>query len=68
MDWLRNLLGRRRNPEQFERVRCEVCNGTGLVLQTGAPGGPAGNQQRGRIPHCGKCRGRGYVMVKRPET
>jgi len=62
MDRLRKLLGRERvNPEEYERVRCDVCGGKGVNQQLGAFG------TSGSIHACGKCHGEGWILMKRPE-
>lgn len=64
MSWLRNLFGTEINPEEYERVRCDLCNGTGLAM------GPDGRPSLGyKVPrHCGRCGGKGWLMVKRRPT
>jgi len=61
---LRGIFARKRfNPEEYERVRCERCDGTGLILN--GPGNVQMNEARVRHQKCGKCLGRGYVLVKK---
>jgi len=50
------------NPEEYERVRCDVCDGKGVNQQLGAFG------TSGSIHACAKCSGKGYLLVKRPEV
>jgi hypothetical protein len=61
MDWLRKLVGRgpQLNPEEYERVRCDRCHGTGRAQQFGG-----GWDTSCEIP-CGKCHGKGWLMVRR---
>ena len=58
MDRLRRLFGRGRqlNPEQYERVRCDRCNGTGKKPWT------SGTGYFSVIP-CGSCDGKGRLLV-----
>ena len=62
MGWLQDLFGKSLNPEEFERVRCDRCDGTGHP-PTGYSGLHSEYRNYG-IP-CGKCHGKGYLMVKR---
>jgi hypothetical protein len=61
MGWLQNLLSRGRNPEEYERLRCPVCDGTGLP----AFGGHSHSSNSMAPPHCARCGGKGWLMVKR---
>lgn len=64
MGWLRDILGRGLEyKEGYERVRCDRCNGLGLILDP--PGNVRGNQYRAPARRCGRCRGKGYVLVKK---
>lgn len=55
MDWLRGLFGLERlNPEDWERVRCDACRGTGGIRTRGA-----------NVHWCWKCHGKGWLMVRR---
>ena len=62
MGWLRGLFGATLNPEDYERVRCDRCDGTGHPPTGWTVLHPSSRDWR--IP-CGKCRGKGYIMVKR---
>jgi len=57
MNWLSRLIGREPppNPENFERVRCRTCSGTGLVAR----------YNPNAMHRCWRCHGKGYVMVAR---
>ncbi len=66
--WIRRLLSRPQvNPEEYERVRCDLCNGTGIWIglrehslsEPNPVGFYAGD-------HCPKCCGEGWLTVKRP--
>jgi hypothetical protein len=62
MGWLRSVLGLepRLNPEEHERVRCEACQGKGVIMSQG------GVSERHIDTHrCWKCHGKGFIMVKR---
>ena len=64
MDWLYKLLGRERlNPEEYERVRCDVCDGKGATLSS------SHGQYEGHVEthQCWKCHGKGYRLVKRTD-
>jgi hypothetical protein len=63
MSWLGRLLGRdpQLNPEQYERVRCDRCDGRGHPPLPYRPGDVTYNM---RVP-CGKCDGKGWVLVRR---
>jgi len=50
------------NPEEYERVRCDVCDGKSVNQQLGAFG------TSGSIHACAKCHRKGYLLVKRPEV
>lgn len=66
MDWLNRLFRREGpwNPEEYERVRCDVCGGTGrsTTFQLGRDFTKEGLRQP-----CGKCRDKGWLMVKRED-
>jgi hypothetical protein len=67
MDWLRKLLGRKQvNPEEYERVTCDVCDGTGRLLlsRKARDFTPTGNF---RNLHCPVCHGRGWRPVRKPD-
>ena len=62
MTFLRRLLRKDINPEEYERVRCDLCRGTGLPIVNGRP--TAG----WLVPrHCGRCHGKGWLLVKKTE-
>ncbi len=64
--WLRRIFGHgHKNPEDYERVRCDRCNGTGLILDL--PGNVKANQYRAPAPKCGRCHGKGFVLVRRAQ-
>ena len=63
MGKLRDHFDTDRDPDGYERVKCEVCNGTGLpkvssgafwAFDAGAP-----------LNHCRTCRGKGCLLVKK---
>lgn len=65
MDWLHKLLGRERlNPEEYERVRCDICDGKGMTM-LGSPVHPS--DQHITSHQCWKCHGKGYLLVKRSD-
>jgi DnaJ-class molecular chaperone len=65
MSWIDTLLGRKSyNPELYDRVQCEACNGTGLPTWGGRPH-PSRRGERAACPQCG---GKGYTLVKKPDT
>jgi hypothetical protein len=67
MSWLRRLVGRDAKvvPEGYERVRCDRCKGTGLMMY--APGNIQTMEARVRIPRCPHCGGKGWTLSKKPE-
>ena len=69
MDWLRKALGRTPplNPEEYERVRCDLCLGTGLMIERTTPDGSRPVQIKAPMRHCKKCNGTGYLLVKKPD-
>jgi DnaJ-class molecular chaperone len=63
MSWLDRLLGRELlNPEEYERVRCELCDGKGIRMGARAPA-----DHRERFHTCKECKGKGYVLKRKPE-
>jgi hypothetical protein len=69
MDWLRKALGMapQLNPEEYERMRCDLCHGTGLMVERTTPDGSRPTQFKAPLRHCGHCHGKGYLLVKRPD-
>lgn len=64
MGWLQRLLGIQPfDSEQYERVVCDRCTGIGY---------PRSSHARDLLGdriwsvRCGKCNGKGYVVVKKP--
>jgi hypothetical protein len=72
VSWLRRLFERdpQLDPEDYARVRCDACDGTGLPLRSRRDSwGSMPFVDRRGDPHCVKCYGKGYIMVKRkPEV
>jgi hypothetical protein len=66
MSWLSRLFGHKSdvNPEEYERERCDICQGTGVKIS-----GPSGgvDDQHVMTHKCWKCRGKGWLAVKRAE-
>jgi len=64
MSWLSRLFGRKPgvNPEEYERVRCDICHGTGVKIS-----GPSSgvDDQHVMTHRCWKCHGKGWLAVKR---
>lgn len=58
MNW-RSLV-RRLNPAACERVKCDLCDGTGFELV-----GEKIRYRRRSPVHCEKCHGRGWHLVER---
>ena len=48
------------HPEAYERVMCDLCNGTGFELLDGEP-----RIRHGEAVHCGRCHGHGSLIVKK---
>jgi len=48
------------NPEEYERVRCELCHGSGHFWQVPDANGRPGPILRGNCPDC---HGKGWLMV-----
>jgi hypothetical protein len=66
MSWLGKLLGRQSyNPELYEQVPCTICGGRGVIAPSAAPADPRMGAVRVRT--CGPCKGKGYVMRRKPE-
>jgi DnaJ-class molecular chaperone len=66
MTWLRRLFGKEPiNAEEYERVRCDVCGGTGIRTASATPADPRSGAFQPRVRACGKCHGKGFVPVKR---
>jgi DnaJ-class molecular chaperone len=64
MAWLARLLGREQlNPEEYERARCDECDGKGVLLSL-SHGTYEGHVE---TRTCWKCHGKGYLIVKRAE-
>jgi DnaJ-class molecular chaperone len=63
MSWLSRLFGRESdvNPEGYERVRCDICHGTGARIS-----GPV-DDQHVMTHKCWKCHGKGWLAVKQAE-
>jgi DnaJ-class molecular chaperone len=61
IELLGRLTGRRPplSPEEYERVRCDVCQGKGMTQKLGAFG------TSGSFHACWKCHGKGWLTVKR---
>ncbi len=59
---LRMLLSRL-NVAAYERVKCDLCNGTGFELVDGKP-----RYHRGSPVHCQMCHGKGWHLIKREPT
>ena len=52
------------DPEQGERIRCDLCGGTGIW--TPSPGLPDQSlMHRYHGGHCPRCHGKGWLEVKR---
>ena len=64
MSWLGRLIGRgpQMNPEEYERVVCNQCDGTGHPKTAWSALYPSARDWR---EPCFTCHGRGYVMAKR---
>jgi hypothetical protein len=62
MNWLSRWFGRdpSPNPEEYKRVRCDLCNGTGgaRTFVTHDEAVYPGN-------YCSRCHGQGWLMVKK---
>jgi hypothetical protein len=67
MSWLSHLFGRdaKTVPAGYERLRCDRCNGTGLMVS--APGNAQMNEARVRIPRCPHCGGKGWTLSTKAE-
>ena len=81
MGWLRTLFGRGRvNPDEYERVRCDACRGTGLRSADAGtaipPSRPIIDSQAAYVSAlshpsmstqnvCRKCDGKGWLTVRR---
>ena len=61
MSWLDRFRSEPLNPEQYERVRCEACDGKGIRMTQAAPA-----DRRERFHTCKACKGKGYVLKPRP--
>ena len=65
MTFLRRLFGKLLNPEKYERVQCDACDGRGVVLSTLLTQVDGGHVETHR---CWKCHGKGWLMVKRSDA
>ena len=71
MTFLRRLFGKEPiNPEEYERVRCELCGGSGVRAASTMPrplvrSFDSGVAYRPRVRKCGKCHGKGWLLVKK---
>ena len=63
MSWLNRLRGEPFNPEQYERVGCAACDGKGIRMTQRAPA-----DRRERFHICRACKGKGYVLQRKPES
>ncbi len=65
--WFDRLLHRQtRNPEEYERVRCDLCSGTGIWLGLQPHNATEPNPVHFyRGDHCPRCHGDGWLEVKR---
>jgi len=63
MTWLRRLCGKDVNPEEHERVRCDACDGKGVIMS-----GPFTGEYEGHVEtyRCWKYHGKGWLLEKRP--
>jgi hypothetical protein len=66
MSWLDRLLRRSSplNPEEYERVRCDLCDGTGRSIAFKLGQGFSGDGLR---CVCGRCHGKGWLMARRDD-
>jgi hypothetical protein len=67
--WIDRLLHRRQiNPEEYEQRRCDLSEGTGIWIGLRPHGlsgpKPVDNYIGG---HCPRCRGKGWITVRREE-
>ena len=59
MTFLRRLFGKKPiNLEKYERMPCDLCDGSGLF---GDAAGAHGNPSR----RCPRCHGKGWLLVKK---
>ena len=67
--WLDRLLhGPQVNPEEYEQVRCDLCGGTGIWAGLRPHGLSEPRPASFYIgDHCPRCRGKGWIPVKRQE-
>ena len=63
MTFLRRLFGKDINLEEFERLRCDACDGTGKAKRLSGK-----HVFYSTITPCGKCHGKGWLLVKRAEA
>jgi DnaJ-class molecular chaperone len=64
MGWLLRLLGIEPfDSEEYERVLCDRCRGTGYPQNRHTLLYPS---QQNWTVRCGKCNGKGYVVVEKP--
>ena len=61
MTWLRRLSRKDTNPEEHERVRCDACDGKGVILSEILSQVDGGHVETHR---CWKCHGKGWLGVK----
>jgi hypothetical protein len=63
MGKLRDHFDPDRDPDGYKRVKCEVCNGTGLPSVSS--GAFWAYDAGARLNYCHTCHGKGYLLVKR---
>ena len=68
MTLLRRLFSQRTiNPDEYERVRCDACHGTGqreaMFHMSPLPGVVSVDRE----PKCLQCDGTGWLLVKKPD-
>jgi hypothetical protein len=63
MGKLRDHFDRDHDPDGYERVKCGVCNGTGLPRATS--GAFWAFDACAPLTYCRTCHGKGYLLVKK---
>ena len=65
MNWISRLFGRESyNHELYDRAPCGVCGGRGVIVASASVADPRSGLPR--VRSCGGCRGKGYILVRKP--